>query len=430
MDRLQSALVELDIASKDELEDALARQQLYGGDLLTNLLEVRSFTEAQALKALETAYALPALAPGVLPRASATAFRDIDRQLLLDSPAYPLARSGETLLIALAQPPSQALLDSLSAIGVQPEWRLAVSVRILQALCRDWSLPLERRAYKVIARLEGSEIFHSSRAPNPLAEAPTFSELPRPLSVAPGNFLADWNDADTPTHDAFLAETAPQPAVQPQTQSLGPPERAGHRRLTDGPYHLAPPPLPSHHLLSQRAVSSKPASTNHVSEPSRRGPYSLAQARRDLAGARTAEQVLRISFAYTVQFFDYLAAFTVREGGAYLKRTRGLPSSTPKTEPIALSECPGLARAAHECRHLIAPLSEQSALCERLGLASDRKVAIIPVAVRQRTTILLVGGFDLGQPHSQHLDDASECVPFVSHALERIILKRRSRPPL
>ena len=70
MDRLKHALVELGIASLEELDEAVARQQLYGADLLTNLLEVRSFTEGQALRALEHAYGLPALSPGPLPRAS------------------------------------------------------------------------------------------------------------------------------------------------------------------------------------------------------------------------------------------------------------------------------------------------------------------------------------------------------------------------
>ena len=375
---------------------------------------------------------MPALSPGPLPRASPAVVCGAGPELLLAAPAYPLELSEQALLVAISSPTSDELNAALlGERKLRLEWRLAVPARIQQALSRDMTLPLERRYRKAVARLEGNEIFNTSRAPDPLAEGPRFSQLPRPQSVVPGGFFADWNENETPSHEAFVAETAPQPAVQARRSSRPPEQgaRTSVRRTTEGPYHLAPPAVPSRDLLPQRAVSSKPAGSSHVSEPSRRGPYSLAQARRDLASARTAEQVLRITFTYTIQFFDFLAAFTVREGAAHLKRTRGLPDSTPSAGPLVLSDCASLERAATECRHLIATVGEQPALRERLGLAADRRVAVLPIAVRQRTAILLVGGFDVGQPHSQHLKDASEGIPFVSHALERIILKRKSRPP-
>ena len=307
MERLKHALSTLEVASLEEIEDACARQQLYGGELITNLLEVRSVTETQALQALTLAYTLPCLPPGQLPYASTAALSALPRNTLLDLEVYPLELQETRLTLATGYDLPPSVTDAVSrTYGLQLEFKLAVPARIRQALCRDFAIPLDRRIHKALARLEGNEVFSSSRAPSPLTEPPRFSDLPRPASLRPGAFFADWGDNnETPRHDAFLVETAQQPDVGPKLPSLG--SHGAGRRTTDGPYRLAPPAVPSQDLLPNRPASSKPAS-NYLSEPSRRGPYAVAQARRDLAAARTADQVLRILFTYTTQYFDFLAA--------------------------------------------------------------------------------------------------------------------------
>lgn len=429
MERLEHALLTLEVASLEEIEDALARRQLYGGELVTNLLEVRSITETQALQALALAYTLPCVAPGQLPYANAAALSTLPKSTLLELEIYPLELHNTTLVLATGYSLKSSVVDALSrTYGVVLEFKVAVPARIRQALCRDFAIPLDRRIHKALARLEGNEVFSSSRAPSPLTDPPKFADLPRPPSLRPGAFFADWGDnSETPRHDAFLVETAQQPEVQAKVPSFGTSQGAG-RRTTDGPYRLAPPAIPSQDLLPNRPASSKPASS-YLSEPSRRGPYAVAQARRDLSAARTADQVLRILFTYTTQYFDFLAAFTVRGDVLTLKRTRGLPDSKPESAPLRLADCPLLLEVSRSGQFQLAFTRHHQELATILGLSSDRQVAVLPVVVSGRTPILLVGGFDVGHPTHHHAKQAMDLCPFVAVAIERIIRARKSRPP-
>jgi hypothetical protein len=430
MERLKHALLTLQVASAEEVEDAGARQQLYGGDLLTNLLEVRSITETQALQALSLAHTLPCVPPGQLPYAVAAALSTLPRNTLLDLEVYPLDLRDTTLTLATGSALAPGVAEAIGqTYGLQLEFKVAVPARIRQALCRDFAIPLERRVHKAIARLEGNEVFSSSRAPGPLTEPPQFSDLPRPLSLKPGAFFADWGDNETPRHDAFLVETAQQPGVKPNADGAMDRGQSGTgRRTTDGPYRLAPPAVPSQDLLPNRPASSKPAS-NYMSEPSRRGPYAIAQARRDLAGTRTADQVLRILFTYTTQYFDFLAAFTLRSDELILKRTRGLPDSKPESEPMRLADCPLLLEVARAGLVQLSHARQHPELASLLGLSPDRQLAVLPVVVGNRTPIILIGGFDVGHPTHHHAKQAMELCPFVALALERIIRLRKSKPP-
>jgi hypothetical protein len=155
----------------------------------------------------------------------------------------------------------------------------------------------------------------------------------------------------------------------------------------------------------------------------------VAQARRDLAAARTADQVLRILFTYTTQYFDFLAAFTVRGDVLTLKRTRGLPDSKPESAPLRLAECPLLLEVFHAGQVQLSHARQSPELASILGLSPDRQLAVMPVVVGGRTPIMLVGGFDVGHPNHHHAKQAMDLCPFVALAIERIIRTRKSRPP-
>src|SRR3954447_5443040 len=65
---LSTLIVQREIASIREVEEALARQVLYGGDLVTNLLEVCRIDEAQLLPLVAESLGLPPAPPGELPK--------------------------------------------------------------------------------------------------------------------------------------------------------------------------------------------------------------------------------------------------------------------------------------------------------------------------------------------------------------------------
>src|SRR5688572_20175031 len=183
MERLKQALLTLEIASAEEIEDACARQQVYGADLLTNLLEVRSLTEASALQALAHAYELPTASPGALPVADPNALLLLPRALFMRFEVYPLTKDAESLTVATGRPLSAEVLVRLeAAAGCKVNALLTLPARVQQAQARDAGTLGNRRLVKTIARLEGNIALTSSRAPNPLLEPPPFTELPRPQS--------------------------------------------------------------------------------------------------------------------------------------------------------------------------------------------------------------------------------------------------------
>lgn len=430
MDRLKQALLTLQIASAEEIEDACARQQVYGADLLTNLLEVRSLTEVSALEALAQAYGLPTVAPGPLPTAEQTALHLLPRALCVRFEVYPLTKDGDHLTVAAGRPlSSEAHVKLEATAGCPIQVVLTLPTRVQQAQARDAGTLGNRRLVKAIARLEGNVALTSSRAPNPLLDPPPFTELPRPQSFRPGEFLANWSETETPRHDALLVETAQQPPVSAREVGSGTARPSSTRRDTDGPYRLAPPPVPSPDLFAGRGMSSSKPVSSASSEPSRRGPYAIAQARRDLAAARTPDQVLRIAFTYTTQYFDFLAAFTIRGDEATLKGTRGLPDAKPESPPLSVTECAILSDVVRTQRVQLAPIGKHPTLASLLGLSPERYIASMPIGVGPRTPIVMIGGFDSGQPTHHHAKQAMELSPVVAYSLERIIRERKSRPP-
>src|ERR1700722_6402135 len=123
---LSSLIVQREVASMRQVEEALARQVIYGGDLVTNLLEVAR----------------------------------VDEVVL-------------TLLLAESMRLAPAPAEQLRfALGMNLEQRAAPAVRVHQAMARAYGVPLDRRMLRLIARLGG--------------DSPDAGSTPPPLGSAPG----------------------------------------------------------------------------------------------------------------------------------------------------------------------------------------------------------------------------------------------------
>ena len=70
MPTLSSSLVKHQVASVEDVSDALARQAQYGGDLITNLLELASVSEAGLTQSIAETHGLEAAPIGELPAAA------------------------------------------------------------------------------------------------------------------------------------------------------------------------------------------------------------------------------------------------------------------------------------------------------------------------------------------------------------------------
>src|SRR5208282_1919623 len=68
---LSSLVVQREVATMRQVEEALARQVIYGGDLVTNLLEVARVDEALLTRLLAESMRLPPAPAGILPEVPA-----------------------------------------------------------------------------------------------------------------------------------------------------------------------------------------------------------------------------------------------------------------------------------------------------------------------------------------------------------------------
>src|SRR5688572_20203368 len=154
MRTLETVLEQNGLASAQQVAEAAARAALHGGDLTTSLLQVANVDEDALTAALAEAYGLPAVYPGALSRANVDAPGLVLGDLAERYCCFPLEKSADRLIVAVARPLLPEVKQQLAErVGVALEERIAIEVRIRQAIARDYGLPLAPRHQRGIARL-------------------------------------------------------------------------------------------------------------------------------------------------------------------------------------------------------------------------------------------------------------------------------------
>jgi hypothetical protein len=432
MGKLSSAIVQRKLASLRDVEEALARQVLYGGDLATNLLEQAPGVSEEALTELLAETEGLASAPaGELPRAPLDAVRLVPGDIALRQGLYPLEHRDGVLVVAVSEPLKPEVEQDLGfALGVTLTQRIAPLVRIRQAISRDYGLPLDRRSLRVIAKLEGRPDPNPSVLPGPLSAAPDITSLPRPPSMppiglpkpmdmsplygpSPGPAAPVAHPAPPSVHEAETAEappvapireeqTAPWPVAAPApAKEAAPPEspRPGApvaaREAAAGATGPAPVPSAPEPERAEGSVPAPPAS--QPSPPSRslsgqftlgmlaprekragrrrgrhRGPYTAATAEQDLFAADTRDEVLTAFFDFASQYFEYSALFAVHGDLAEGRDAYGPGADRAEVMGIGVPlDMPGaLANARSEARFVLVALGKDGLDAE---LAKDLK---------------------------------------------------------
>ncbi len=369
MPTLSSSIVNHHVASVSDVEEAVARQAMYGGDLATNLLELSAVSEADLGRVLAESHGLAAAATGQLPASGPEILRLVPRELALRFGMYPLESSGDTLAVAVSEPlPDEVQSDLGFSLGLRIEQRIAVRVRVQEALARDYDTPLELRASRILAKLAGRPDPNPSVVPASRA----FSELSRDQTARP---------------------TPGEPIREP---------------------------------LDWGALTKKER------KPRRIGPYTAPMAEADLLAAEGRDDVLRAFFDFASQYFDYAALFAVHgdlaEGrdaaGAGAARTRVVSLGIPLDLPSAMS------RAVDSDRFSLTRLGTgglDGALARDLDRRAGPLVLLLPVRLAKRTVLVLYG--DHGD-HDVELGSVAPVIaftPLVSSALEHLILKHKQR---
>jgi hypothetical protein len=377
MPLLSSSIVKHQLATMEQVEEALARQSAEGGDLLTNLLEKVTLSEERVSTALAESFGIDPAPVGELPRAPEHVRRLVPSDLAQRFACYPLEEQAGVLVLAVSEPlPSEVESDLGFGLGVTIVQRVAPLVRIRQAVARDYALVLDERVARALARLEGrGDPGQSWRPQEELAPE-------RPETVAP----------------------VPQPALE--VPVVRAPRSAGEVKA-----------------LVRAVRPEKP-------KPRRMGPYTAAMAERDLMAAPGLDETLESFFDFVQQYFEYAALFVVNADLAEGRDAHGPGASRAKVQSIGVSlELPSaLSRARDDVGYLLTRLGGgglDAALAKDLERRPGPQVLFLPIRVRGRSLLILYGDHGDADVDLANIGDVISFAPLAAAALERLIVQRK-----
>jgi len=425
MPSLSSSIVNQQVASVRDVEEALSRQSLYGGDLITNLLELAAVSEERLGKVLAESHDLEPAPPGELAVAAEYVRRLVPADVAQRFALYPIDEREGTLTLAVAEPlPSEAEQDLSFSLGAKIVQKVALLVRIRQAISRDYGSPLDRRSLRVLARLSG----RPDPSPSSLPARPEGQLSRRPLTASP----EQPSSPPEPTRSKSAPPKSPPPKSPPPKS---PPPKSGPAKSA-APKSGLPKGMPSIQPRVPRAPAlpdfsslTKPAESGRQR---RLGPFTAAMAERGLLEAQTRDDVLRAFFDFASQYFDYSALFAVQgdlaEGrdaaGAGAPRSRIVAVGVPLDLPSAMS------RARDADTYELTRLGSgglDGALAKDLERRPGRLVLFLPVQVRGRTVLILYGDHGERDVELQAIGEVISFAPLVANAFERLILRKRLR---
>jgi Type II secretion system (T2SS), protein E, N-terminal domain len=403
---LSSLIVQREVASIRQVEEALARQVLYGGDLVTNLLEVVQIPEAILLPLLAESVGMTAAPIGMLPaptpEARALVPEDVAAQRLL----VPLEVDGPRLILAVAEPLGWDVVDELSfALGVQIDERIAPLVRIREALARIYGLPLERRMARLTSRLAGVDPTEPNSLP-PVA-APKASVPP-----LPGALVHDLPRLNPPGMPTMGSMHLPEASVPEEPRKSNPPPA----RASVAP--VAGAILPR--LLREAKAPSD--------APRRRGPITLERFTDELAEVRDREALLHLFFGFSRQFFEYSALFIVHGDIAEGRDAFGSGSSRDKVLTVGVPlDMPSVLKTARERGAPITVVPEDggldAVLMTDLKRAVTNEVLVVPIVVRSRVVALFVADDGAAGIERGAQGDVITVAALVGREFERLIVR-------
>jgi hypothetical protein len=422
MPTLSSNIVKREVASVHDVEEALARQALHGGDLATNLLEFAEVSEQRLTDVIAESLGLPAAPYGELPSAAERVRRLVPGEIAQRYSLYALEEADGRLLVAVSEPlPPEVVSDLEFSLGLPLVQKAATLVRVQQAIARDYDFELERRTARVLARLAGQPDPHPS-VPVEAAAPDQQAETPRPPAAAPPQSLRERTEPARAEQSRDPAEAAP---ANPEAPSMAP-----EPAPSLAPAMPKPPLVPNLDLLSfARAERAERAAKQH---PRRLGPYTLAMAENDLLEAETRDEVIAAFFAFSAQYFEYSALFAVHgdlaEGrdahGAGASRTRVLAIGVPLDLPSTLAQVVG--SEPHRLARLAAS-GLDGALVKDLQRRPGPAVLLLPVRVRNRTVLVLYGDHGDADVTLGSIGDVLSFAPLTAAALERVIRRRKEK---
>jgi len=426
---LSSLIVQREIATIREVEEALARQVLYGGDLVTNLLEVATVNEAHLTELLAESYGMQAAPPGPLPSPPADARAIVPAELCVQKNLVPLSVDRAGVTVAVSEPLPLEVEQELSfALSLPVAQRVAPHVRVREAIARAYGAPLERRFERLLARLAGTEARVPNSMPPLLRDPPAVRQPPRPPSDLPGA-------QSLPVVHLTARRSVPEvrvPSVEvPPAAATGftPAESLGAAAAAAAPPASSPP--------APRAPSASPASRPPRGSRlrplrRRRGPLVADVAQDEMEAAEERDAILDLFFEYCRQYFDYTALLIVQGDLAEGWDAFGAGASRERIVEIGIPlDMPSMLASARSSRLPVSGRPEGDGLdgvwTKDLGIEGRSGILVAPLVVRGRVVALLVGDGGEGGVDAESVREATWFAGLAGAAFERVIVAKKKR---
>lgn len=418
--RLPAALSSLGLLDQSALDEACARELIFGGPLELCVLELDLLGEADLLKALAEATGYEPAPPGPLaatPRATQAA-QTVHPGL---AAAY---REGDVPLVFASEDVPREVLPALDeALGDAPEHRVCSSLRIREVLGLLAQVELSEREQAVLQklgrRLETFKADPEPRAPPAQAriEAPSRDESP--LAHTASSPLED----EGPLLDQSRTPSGYEPAIF-ETRLAGTKSSAEE---------TAPPPADYEQVRRSVVPPAAPPAQGPRAARTEAPPpitYSLKDAHRDLNEARDRDRIVSVVLAYVGQFFEYTAVFAIQS-----KEARGLASAGPGAPPervldlhIPLDLPSAFERVRETGTHRLARLRAsglEGGIVRDLERPAGRAVLLVPITVRGRALLLIWGDDGQDDVDVERSAPALSIGPFAAAAIERVLIQRK-----
>jgi hypothetical protein len=433
---LSSLIVQRAVATMRQVEEALARQVIYGGDLVTNLFEVAPVDEAVLTPLLAESMHLAPAPHGELPLPDDVVRALISADVAVQYAAVPLDVEGERLVLAVAEPLSPEIRDELArSVGLDIEELAAPAVRVWQSIARTYGVQLDRRMQRLLGRLSGE-----SKGPSPTSvNAPGLS-----ASVASPAGRTSSPPSHVPGGPPTVGAVArPAAAVAAKRRSA---ER--HPTWTSFPEGRTSTPLPADVSSgpnlggrSSLSVSTRVGGERHellqrnvppTFRPARRrrGPLTLEALRREGEEAHDRDTLLDLFFDFARQFFDYAALFLVQGDIAEGRDAFGGGASRERVLGIGVPlDLPSFLASAREKRSPVVGRAVEGGLdmvlLGDLQRPRDVEVVVLPMVVRTRAVALLVGDCAESGIDREAVQQVLTSARIIGKCFERIIVRRK-----
>ncbi|HEX2677165.1 MAG TPA: hypothetical protein VHM19_11010, partial [Polyangiales bacterium] len=267
MSALTSLLVRDEVVSVQQIEDALARQVLDGGEIDTALLELDVAPENLLNAYRAASFGQPPASREDLVGASAEVIARLPKELARKHRVVPFALHDGVLSVACAEP-----LDVFDARGVEQltglpvAWHVATELRVEASLAQHYDLDIPVRLRQLAEQVQ-------SRDPGSLVDVEPMAVTRPPDSLADELFGSgddDENEDDEPSDDAARDDASSHSAVaaEPSREAGSMAEALGRipspaPRVQVAP--LPPPTIVTEHGAGDRALpQAKPVEVARV----------------------------------------------------------------------------------------------------------------------------------------------------------------------